>query len=87
VIVGDAAMAPYEITHVHGSVEHDNAEAGAAWLQRLFAHFRRAVWINPLPRPAWDYTVSVGLVRQLIEQRMYPMSLRGLDEAIRALSR
>lgn len=87
VIVGDAAMAPYEITHVHGSVEHDNAEAGAAWLQRLFAHFRRAVWINPLPRPAWDYTVSVGLVRQLIEQRMYPMSLRGLDEAIRTLSR
>jgi len=87
VIVGDAAMAPYEITHVHGSVEHDNAEAGAAWLQRLFGHFRRAVWINPLPRPAWDYTVSVGLVRQLIEQRMYPMSLRGLDEAIRTLSR
>lgn len=87
VIVGDAAMAPYEITHVHGSVEHDNAEAGAAWLQRLFAHFRRAVWVNPLPRPAWDYTVSVGLVRQLIEQRMYPMSLRGLDEAIRTLSR
>ncbi len=87
VIVGDAAMAPYEITHVHGSVEHDNAEAGAAWLQRLFTHFRRAVWINPLPRPAWDYTVSVGLVRQLIEQRMYPMSLRGLDEAIRSLSR
>ncbi len=87
VIVGDAAMAPYEITHVHGSVEHDNTEAGAAWLQRLFAHFRRAAWINPLPRPAWDYTVSVGLVRQLIEQRMYPMSLRGLDEAIRALSR
>lgn len=87
VIVGDAAMAPYEITHVHGSVEHDNAEAGAAWLQRLFAHFRRAAWINPLPRPAWDYTVSVGLVRQLIEQRMYPMSLRGLDEAIRSLSR
>ncbi|ODU45034.1 VWA domain-containing protein [uncultured Aquimonas sp.] len=87
VIVGDAAMAPYEITHVHGSVEHDNAEAGAAWLQRLFAHFRRAAWINPLPRPAWDYTVTVGLVRQLIEQRMYPMSLRGLDEAIRTLSR
>jgi uncharacterized protein with von Willebrand factor type A (vWA) domain len=87
VIVGDAAMAPYEITHAHGSVEHDNEEPGAAWLQRLFAHFRRAVWINPLPRPAWDYTVSVGLVRQLIEQRMYPMSLRGLDEAIRTLSR
>ncbi|MBE5314107.1 MAG: VWA domain-containing protein [Xanthomonadales bacterium] len=87
VLVGDAAMAPYEITHTHGSVEHDNAEPGAAWLQRLFAHFRRAIWINPLPRPAWDYTVSVGLVRQLIEQRMYPMSLRGLDEAIRTLSR
>ncbi len=87
VMVGDAAMAPYEITHIHGSVEHDNAEAGAVWLQRLFSHFRRAAWINPLPRAAWDYTVSVGLVRELIERRMYPMSLRGLDEAIRTLSR
>jgi uncharacterized protein with von Willebrand factor type A (vWA) domain len=87
VMVGDASMAPYEVTHVHGSVEHDNNEAGAVWLQRLFAHFRRAAWINPLPRPAWDYTVSVGLVRQLVEQRMFPMSLRGLDEAIRNLSR
>ncbi len=87
VIVGDASMAPYEITYRNGSVEHDNEEPGAAWLQRLFAHFRRAVWINPLPRPSWDYTVSVGLVRQLIEQRMYPMSLRGLDEAIRCLTR
>lgn len=87
VIVGDAAMAPYEITHVRGSVEHDNEEPGAVWLQRLSGHFRRAVWINPLPRPAWDYTVSVGLVRQLIEQRMFPMSLRGLDEAIRSLGR
>jgi uncharacterized protein with von Willebrand factor type A (vWA) domain len=87
VMVGDASMAPYEVTHVHGSVEHDNSEAGAVWLQRLFAHFRRAAWINPLPRPAWDYTVSVGLVRQLIEQRMFAMSLRGLDEAIRSLSR
>jgi uncharacterized protein len=87
VIVGDAAMAPYEITHAGGSVEHDNPEPGAAWLQRLFAHFPRAAWINPLPRPAWDYTVSVDLVRRIADQRMYPMSLRGLEEAIRALSR
>jgi uncharacterized protein with von Willebrand factor type A (vWA) domain len=87
VIVGDAAMAPYEITHVGGSVEHNNPEPGSAWLQRLFAHFPRAAWINPLPRPAWDYTVSVELVRRLAENRMYPMSLRGLEDAIRALSR
>ena len=87
VIVGDAAMAPYEITHVHGSVEHDNAEPGAVWLQRLLGHFRRSAWINPLPRPAWDYTTSVSLIRQLLEDRMFPMSLRGLDEAIRALGR
>lgn len=87
VIVGDAAMAPYEITHVGGSVEHNNPEPGSVWLQRLFAHFPRAAWINPLPRPAWDYTVSVELVRRLAENRMYPMSLRGLEDAIRALSR
>jgi uncharacterized protein with von Willebrand factor type A (vWA) domain len=87
VIGGEASMAPYEVTHAHGSVEHDNEEPGAVWLQRLCTHFRRLAWINPLPRPAWDYTVSVGLVRQLVEQRMYPMSLRGLDEAIRGLSR
>lgn len=87
VIVGDAAMAPYELTHVHGSVEHDNAEPGAVWLQRLLGHFRRSAWINPLPRPAWDYTTSVSLIRQLLEDRMFPMSLRGLDEAIRALGR
>ncbi|MCG6116762.1 MAG: VWA domain-containing protein [Aquimonas sp.] len=87
VIVGDAAMAPYEITHPQGSVEHDNEEPGAVWLQRLLGHFRRAVWINPLPRPSWDYTTSVSLVRQLLEDRMFPMSLRGLDEAIRALGR
>lgn len=87
VIVGDASMAPYEITHAHGSVEHNNPEPGALWLQRLFGHFKRCAWINPLPAPAWDYTLSIGLARQLAEQRMYPMSLRGLDEAIRALSR
>jgi hypothetical protein len=87
VIVGDASMAPYEITHAHGSVEHNNPEPGALWLQRLFGHFKRCAWINPLPVPAWDYTLSIGLARQLAEQRMYPMSLRGLDEAIRALSR
>lgn len=87
VLVGDAAMAPYEVSHVHGSVEHNNAEPGAAWLQRLFGHFRRIAWINPLPESEWAYTLSVKLIRDLTELRMYPMSLRGLDAAIRALSR
>jgi uncharacterized protein with von Willebrand factor type A (vWA) domain len=87
VLVGDAAMAPYEVSHVHGSVEHNNAEPGAAWLQRLFGHFRRIAWINPLPESEWAYTLSVKLIRDLTESRMYPMSLRGLDEAIRGLSR
>jgi uncharacterized protein with von Willebrand factor type A (vWA) domain len=87
VLIGDAAMAPYEVSHVHGSVEHNNAEPGAAWLQRLFGHFRRIAWINPLPESEWAYTLSVKLIRDLTESRMYPMSLRGLDEAIRGLSR
>jgi uncharacterized protein with von Willebrand factor type A (vWA) domain len=87
VVVGDAAMSPYEISHPGGAVEHWNAEAGAVWLQRLGRTFPRLAWINPLPERHWAYTHSVAMIRDLVGGRMYPMTLDGLDAATRALSR
>ena len=87
IFVGDAAMSPYEVTHPGGSVEHWNTESGAAWLTRLTDHFRRHLWINPLPESRWDYTMSVGLIRNLIGNRMHPLTLGGLEAAARELAR
>jgi len=87
VFVGDAAMAPYEITQPGGSVEHWNEEAGYVWMQRITAKFRKVIWINPYPRQAWDYTASTHLVRELIEDRMYPLTLQGLEDGMRYLSK
>ncbi len=85
VLVGDAAMSPYEITHPGGSVEHMNPESGAVWLGRLTAHFRRTAWLNPSIRPSWGYSQSTAIIRQLMEDRMFPLTLDGLDRAVRAL--
>lgn len=87
VVVGDAAMSPYELTHPGGSVEHHNAEAGAVWLRKLTAHWRSAAWINPAPQDHWEWTHSTRLVRDLFTDRMYPLTIDGLDSAMRALSR
>ena len=87
VLVGDASMSPYEITQPGGSVEHMNEEAGAVWLGRLTATYPAAVWLNPLPQAHWDFTQSVAMIRQLMAGRMYPLTLSGLDEAMRELSR
>jgi len=87
IFVGDAAMSPYEITMPGGSVEHWNAEAGAVWLQRLTAHFRHFAWLNPEPRERWDYTPSIAITRQLVEERMFPLTLEGLDRATAELRR
>jgi uncharacterized protein len=87
VIVGDAAMSPYEVTHPGGSVEHFNEEAGAVWLKRLADKFPRLAWLNPMPPTAWEYTHSTQLIRQLIDDRMYPMTLEGLENAMRELAR
>ncbi len=87
VIVGDASMGPYEITHPGGSVEHWNEEPGALWIQRLCQHFPRAAWLNPYPRDGWDFSTSIGLLRELMGQRMFPLTGEGLAEAIRALTR
>ena len=88
VFVGDAAMSPYEITYPGGSVEHWNEEPGALWLQRVASVYERLVWLNPTPRAHWDHTPSIQLVREIIgEQRMFPLTIAGLDGAMRELSR
>ncbi|PWE55194.1 VWA domain-containing protein [Metarhizobium album] len=87
VFVGDAAMSPYEITHAGGSVEHWNKESGEVWLSRLTGHFRRSIWLNPVREDYWGYTSSIGIVRHLFAGQMYPLTLGGLEQATRALSR
>jgi uncharacterized protein with von Willebrand factor type A (vWA) domain len=86
ILVGDATMSPYEIAHAGGSVEHWNAEPGSVWLQRLMRAYPKYAWINPQPQARWRQTASIALIRDLLEGRMYPLTLSGLDEAIDALS-
>ncbi|MBT6387645.1 MAG: VWA domain-containing protein, partial [Alphaproteobacteria bacterium] len=87
VIVGDATMSPYEIVYPGGSVEHWNEESGQVWLERLIAQYKHAVWLNPVPERHWDYTPSVQMTHQLMEGRMYGLTLDGLDKAMRELNR
>jgi uncharacterized protein with von Willebrand factor type A (vWA) domain len=87
IFVGDAAMSPYEITTPGGSVEHFNEEAGAIWLERMIRTYPACVWLNPVPQEQWDYTYSIRMVRQLLGERMYPLTLEGLDRAMRELVR
>jgi hypothetical protein len=87
VLVGDAAMSPYEIVQPGGSVEHWNEEPGSAWMGRLLGHFRRSAWLNPMPEAAWDRYHSVGMVRQLMERRMFPLTLAGVEAMTRELAR
>ncbi|WP_029014646.1 vWA domain-containing protein [Niveispirillum irakense] len=87
VFVGDAAMSPYEITQPGGSVEHFNPEPGIAWMQRLLEKYRHAAWLNPTDERYWPYTQSIGLMGRIMEGRMYPMTLEGLDAAMRGLNR
>ena len=87
VLVGDASMSPYEITQPGGSVEHFNEEAGAVWMQRLTTTYPAAVWLNPLAEPQWNYSQSVTVMRDLMNDRMYPLTLAGLDAAMRELTR
>jgi uncharacterized protein len=86
ILVGDATMSPYEITQAGGSVEHWNAEAGSVWLQRLIKHYPKFAWINPVRQSHWRQTASIELTREMLEGRMYPLTLAGLDDAIDALS-
>ena len=87
VFVGDATMSPYEVTMPGGSVEHWNEEAGAVWLKRATETWDRVAWINPTPEKYWSYTPSIGLIDEVIGRRMHPMTLQGLEAAMRDLAR
>lgn len=87
VVVGDATMAPYEITHSGGSVEHWNEEPGAVWMQRISLLYPKLVWINPTPQETWEYSSSVAITQELVENRMYPLTIRGLEDAMNLLSK
>jgi uncharacterized protein with von Willebrand factor type A (vWA) domain len=87
VIVGDAAMSPYEVSHPGGSIEHMNEEAGAVWLRRLTSAYHSAAWLNPTPQAYWGHSASTSILKTLMYDRMYPLTLEGLDDATRELSR
>ena len=87
VIVGDASMSPYEIVQPGGSVEHWNEEPGAVWLERLRSTYEKCVWLNPVPEDEWQYTQSISIANQLMEEKMYPLTLGGLEDAMRFLAK
>jgi uncharacterized protein with von Willebrand factor type A (vWA) domain len=87
IFVGDASMSPYEIVMPGGSVEHVNAEPGQTWIERVTRTYPACVWLNPVPENQWEFTQSVRMIRQLFANRMYPLTLAGLDQAMRELTR
>ena len=87
IFVGDATMAPYEITNPGGSIEHWNEEAGALWMKRLVDVYEKVIWLNPVPKEHWEYSSSVELTRSLIEDNMFPLTIRGLEDSMAFLSK
>ena len=87
IFVGDAAMSPYEIAAPGGSVEHYNEEPGTVWMERVTRTYPASVWLNPTPEKEWEFTQSIRMMRQLMGSRMYPLTLEGLDRAMRELVR
>jgi len=87
IFVGDATMSPYEIVQAGGSVEYHNEEAGAVWLQRFAQQFPKCVWLNPEPEALWQYRQSIAIIRQLMSDRMYPITMDGLERAMQMLSK
>ena len=85
IFVGDASMSPYEISVAGGSVEHMNPEPGTVWIQRLKSHFDRCVWLNPTQEKYWRYTRSVEMIEELVDGKMFPLTVGGLDSAIQEL--
>jgi uncharacterized protein with von Willebrand factor type A (vWA) domain len=86
IFVGDATMSPYEIAYPGGSVEHWNEEAGSTWMKRLLDTYPKAVWLNPEPQQRWDYTPSIKMISELMTERMYPLTVQGLESGMRELS-
>ena len=87
VFVGDATMAPYEITHAGGSVEHWNEEPGAAWMERFDEIYDKIIWLNPTPQETWEYSSSVMMTQDLVGGKMYPLTIKGLEEGMSELSK
>ncbi|HWG79161.1 MAG TPA: VWA domain-containing protein [Stellaceae bacterium] len=87
IFVGDASMSPYEIVQPGGSVEHWNGEAGEVWMRRLLATYAKAVWLNPVPERYWESAPSIQMMRRIMDDRMFPLTLEGLDRAMRRLTR
>ncbi|WP_310613193.1 VWA domain-containing protein [Limnohabitans sp.] len=87
IFIGDATMSPYEIVQPGGSVEYNNEEAGAEWLQRLLHAFPKYAWINPEPQGVWQYRQSISIIQEIVSNRMFPLTLKGLEEAMRMLSK
>ena len=87
IFIGDAAMSPYEIAYPGGSVEHMNEEAGAVWMNRVLHTYPAAVWLNPMPHAHWAYNQSCRMIREIMSDRMYPLTIEGIDEAMRELTR
>ncbi|MCP5264711.1 MAG: VWA domain-containing protein [Burkholderiaceae bacterium] len=87
IFVGDATMSPYEILQPGGSVEYNNEEAGAIWLRRLIEKFRKFVWLNPEPEGVWEYRQSISVIKQIMQNRMHPVTVQGLERAMRELAK
>lgn len=85
ILVGDASMSPYEVMYPGAAIDYVNKEAGATWMKRLLDSYPKAAWLNPVPEEAWGYTRSISMIRQLVEDRMYPLTLEGLERAIKDL--
>jgi hypothetical protein len=87
IFIGDAAMSPYELFQRYGSVEHMNEEAGSVWLQRILKTWEKAIWLNPVQEKYWDYTQTTSAIKELMDGHMYPLTLAGLEAAIKHLSK
>ena len=87
IFVGDATMAPYEITNPGGSIEHWNEEAGSVWMKKIMTTYDKLIWLNPVPEEHWDYSSSIEISRHLIEDHMFPLTLKGLEDGMSFLSK
>ena len=87
IFVGDATMAPYEITNAGGSIEHWNEEPGSLWMKKFFNNYERLIWLNPVPEDHWDYSASIDLSSSLIEDQMFPLTLIGLEDGMSFLTK
>ena len=87
ILMGDATMSPYEIAHSGGSVEHWNEESGETWMRRLVRTYPNVVWFNPMPQDRWRYFPTIGTISEIVDGRMYPLTVEGLDDAMHSLSR